>query len=118
MRTIAADYLFPNNFVVKRILHVEKNLFLLSAVKMPKVLSFSTFLLFRSCVVVVVAPFYWGSIPFNENEMSELNGRMTSREVRQFNKLHLTFNIDQKPFQPPPPPGEFLLRIIFLSHFF
>ena len=63
---------------------------------MPKVLSFSTFLLFRSCVVVVVAPFYWGSIPFNENEMSELNGRMTSREV-QFNKLLLTFNIDQKP---------------------
>ena len=29
----------------------------------------------------VVGPFYWGSAPFSENEMSELNGRMTPRKV-------------------------------------
>jgi hypothetical protein len=35
------------------------------------------FLFLRS----VVAPFYWGSAPFSENEMSELNGQMTPRQV-------------------------------------
>jgi hypothetical protein len=46
------------------------------AVKMQNYFLFIIFWL-RS----TVAPFYWGSAPFSENEMPELNGRMTPRQV-------------------------------------
>jgi hypothetical protein len=49
------------------------------AVKMQNYIIF-IFLWLRS----VTAPFYWGSAPFSENEMPELNGRMTPREVNIF----------------------------------
>ena len=50
----------------------------LCAVKMQKLLIF----VFPLTLHVVVGPFYYGRAPFSENEMSELNGRMTPRQVR------------------------------------